>query len=142
MPQKLQREQLSEILIPPAREYAYLSENERKSQIERISGEIEKELKKQVAKLEEAGKDQEAERLKTRTEQDLNDLKDTLSCPMIENYARYFDGRQTGESPYVLLDYFGSDYLTIIDESHLTIPQIRAMHNTDQNRKRTLVEYG
>ena len=69
-------------------------------------------------------------------------MGETGICPMIENYSRYFDGRKKGECPYALLDYFPPDHLIIIDESHLTIPQIRAMYNTDRSRKKTLVEYG
>jgi excinuclease ABC subunit B len=88
------------------------------------------------------GKITEAKRLEKRIEEDLINLEQTGICPMIENYSRYFDGRKKGERPYALLDYFTSDYLTIIDESHLTIPQIQAMYNTDQSRKKTLVEYG
>jgi len=84
----------------------------------------------------------EAQRLESRITEDLINLGETGVCPMIENYSRYFDGRQPGERPYALLDYFPPDYLTIIDESHLAIPQIRAMYNTDHSRKKTLVQYG
>ena len=129
------------ILIPPTREYIYLAEEESKSMTE-ILTEIRKELKEQTNKFYQEGKIIEARRLEERTSEDLVNLGETGYCPMIENYSRYFDGRKPGESPYVLLDYFEKDYLTIIDESHLAIPQIKAMYNTDQSRKKNLVNYG
>ena len=107
-----------------------------------ILTEIRKELKEQVNKFYREERIAEARRLEERTSEDLVNLGETGYCPMIENYSRYFDGRKPGESPYVLLDYFEKDYLTIIDESHLAIPQIKAMYNTDQSRKKNLVNYG
>jgi len=107
-----------------------------------ILAEIRKELKEQADKFYQAGKITEAHRLEERTNEDLISLGETGYCPMIENYSRYFDGRKPGESPFALLDYFEKDYLTIIDESHLAIPQIRAMYNTDKSRKKNLVNYG
>jgi len=104
--------------------------------------EIKKELKEQVNNFQKAGKIVEAQRLEAKITEDLINLGETGYCPMIENYSRYFDGRQAGECPFALLDYFANDFLTIIDESHLTIPQIRAMYNTDRSRKETLVRYG
>ncbi|CAG8826348.1 4773_t:CDS:1, partial [Racocetra persica] len=88
------------------------------------------------------GKFLPAERLEKRVQEDLLNLREMGFCPGIENYARYFDGRKTDETPFVLLDYFPDDFLTIIDESHITIPQIKAMYNTDRCRKETLVKYG
>ena len=116
-------------------------EEENKSLAE-ILGEIKQELKEKVKQFKHEGKLVEAQRLESRITEDLINLGETRICPMIENYSRYFDGRQAGECPYVLLDYFSSGYLTIIDESHLAIPQIQAMYNTDHSRKKTLVQYG
>ena len=84
----------------------------------------------------------ESERLKTRTEHDMDALREFGMCSGIENYARHFDGRKEGETPYTLLDYFPKDFLLFIDESHVTIPQIGGMFNGDRARKRTLVDYG
>ena len=107
-----------------------------------ILAEIKQELKEQADKFDREGKTIEARRLEEKISEDLINLGETGYCPMIENYARYFDGRKPGECPYVLLDYFDQDFLTIVDESHLAIPQIQAMYNTDQSRKKTLVQYG
>lgn len=136
-----QKENKQNILIPPTREYIYLVEEENKSLTE-ILGEIRQELKEKVEQFKREGKLVEAQRLESRITEDLINLGETRICPMIENYSRYFDGRQAGECPYVLLDYFSPGYLTIIDESHLAIPQIQAMYNTDHSRKKTLVQYG
>ncbi|MEG7978501.1 MAG: helicase-related protein [Mollicutes bacterium UO1] len=84
----------------------------------------------------------EAERLEKRVQEDLFNLREMGFCPGIENYSRYFDGRKEGETPFVLLDYFPQDFLTIIDESHITISQVKAMYNADRRRKETLVKYG
>ncbi|RHZ37306.1 excinuclease ABC subunit UvrB [endosymbiont GvMRE of Glomus versiforme] len=129
------------ILIPPTREYIYLTEEESKSMTE-ILTEIKQELKEQADKFHQEGKIVEARRLEEKISEDLINLGETGYCPMIENYARYFDGRKPGECPYALLDYFEKDYLTIVDESHLAVPQIKAMYNTDHSRKKTLVQYG
>ncbi|CAG8662631.1 877_t:CDS:2 [Funneliformis caledonium] len=136
-----EKENKLNILIPPTREYIYLTEEENKSLVA-ILGEIRQELKEKINQFKQQAKLVEAQRLESRINEDLLNLGETGICPMIENYARYFDGRQPGECPYVLLDYFPDDYLTIIDESHLAIPQIRAMYNTDHSRKKTLVKYG
>jgi excinuclease ABC subunit B len=103
---------------------------------------IQLDLGKQVEYFKEIGKHLEAKRLKDRVTYDLEMLQELGYCPGIENYSRYFDGRPPGQRPFCLLDYFPDDFLTIIDESHVTIPQIRAMFGGDHSRKQTLVEYG
>jgi excinuclease ABC subunit B len=103
---------------------------------------IETELAERISELEKQGKLLEAQRIKMRTTFDLEMIKELGFCSGIENYSRHIDGREQGEPPACLLDYFPEDFLTVIDESHVTLPQIRAMHNGDQSRKRTLVEYG
>ncbi|CAG8765163.1 3938_t:CDS:2, partial [Gigaspora margarita] len=129
-------EDLPEIAIPPAQDYAGAAVEEK------LLTKIRQELAERKEELVKAGKFLEAERLEVRTSQDLQDFRDRGFCPGIENYARYFDGRQPGETPFTLLDYFPEGFLTIIDESHITIPQVRAMYNTDRRRKETLVKYG
>ena len=99
-------------------------------------------LGKQVNYFQEIGKPLEAKRLEERTNFDLEMIKELGYCSGIENYSRYLDGRQPGSRPFCLLDYFPDDYLTIIDESHVTIPQVRAMYGGDRSRKENLVEYG
>ena len=99
-------------------------------------------LGKQVEFFEKQGRTVEAQRLKQRVEYDVEMIKELGYCSGIENYSRYFDGRAEGTRPFCLLDYFPEDYLLIIDESHVTIPQIRGMHNGDLARKSNLVEYG
>ena len=99
-------------------------------------------LGKQVKYFEEQGKFLEAKRLYERVTFDVEMIKELGYCSGIENYSRYFDGRKPGSRPFCLLDYFPDDYLTIIDESHVTLPQIRAMYGGDHSRKLTLVEYG
>lgn len=103
---------------------------------------IKKELKSRVRELRDTGKELEAERLYTRTNYDLELMDEIGFCPGIENYSRHLDGRAPGQRPYTLIDYFPDDMITIIDESHVTIPQIRGMHNGDRSRKSTLVQYG
>ncbi len=103
---------------------------------------IEQELAGQVAALERAGKVMEADRLKRRTRHDIALLREVGYCNGIENYSRHLSRRRAGEAPNTLLEYFPSDFLTVIDESHVTIPQIRGMFAGDQARKDTLVEYG
>ncbi|MER1992820.1 MAG: excinuclease ABC subunit UvrB [Eubacteriales bacterium] len=105
-------------------------------------GEIEQDLKKRVAEFESAGKLLEAQRIAQRTRYDIEMMREIGYCQGIENYSRYFDGRKPGDAPYTLLDYFTGDFLVMIDESHVTVPQIRAMYNGDRARKNTLVEYG
>ena len=103
---------------------------------------IEKELDDQIKFFEENKKPLEAERIKERTKYDLEMLKEIGTCKGIENYSRHLSLRSEGETPFVLLDFFGDDYLMVIDESHVTIPQIRGMYNGDRSRKMTLVDYG
>src|SRR5215213_7178859 len=103
---------------------------------------IREELDIQVMKLRGEGKLLEAQRLLARTKYDLEMILEVGYCSGIENYSRHLDGRQPGEKPYTLIDYFPKDYLLIIDESHATIPQIKAMYNGDKQRKGTLVEHG
>lgn len=103
---------------------------------------IQDDLVKQVDFLEEIGKPLEAKRLKERVEYDLEMIRELGHCSGIENYSRYFDGREAGTRPYCLLDFFPKDFLLVIDESHVSVPQIRAMYGGDRARKVNLVEYG
>ena len=104
--------------------------------------EIGKDLEAQLGFLKEVGKFAEAKRLEERVRYDMEMIRELGYCPGIENYSRYFDGRQAGVRPFCLLDYFPDDFLMVIDESHVTLPQIRAMYGGDHARKQTLVEYG
>ena len=104
--------------------------------------EIEEDLKKRIAEFEEEGKLLEAQRIAQRTRYDIEMMREIGYCQGIENYSRYFDGRKPGDAPYTLLDYFPEEFLVMIDESHVTVPQIRAMYNGDRARKDTLVKYG
>ncbi|MCF7906434.1 excinuclease ABC subunit UvrB [Patescibacteria group bacterium] len=128
---------LKEISIPPASHY--LTKNE---EIYSIVKEIEKELEIQEEYFKKNGKLIEAQRIKERISYDLEMIKEIGYCNGIENYSRYLDGRNEGETPYTLIDYFGDDFLTIIDESHVTLPQVRGMYNGDRARKKNLIEYG
>ncbi|MBQ9306599.1 MAG: excinuclease ABC subunit UvrB [Clostridia bacterium] len=103
---------------------------------------IEHDLRERIAFFKDNGKPLEAERIEQRTTYDMEMMREIGYCQGIENYSRYFDGRKPGDAPYSLLDYFPEDFLCFIDESHVTIPQIRAMYNGDRARKTTLVEYG
>ena len=103
---------------------------------------IKVELKERLEYFHQEGKYLEEERLKMRTEQDMESLMEFGMCPGIENYSRHIDQRKPGERPFCLLDYFPQDFLLVIDESHVTLPQIRGMYNGDRSRKETLVEYG
>ncbi len=103
---------------------------------------IEKELEERLAELRAQGKLLEAQRLEQRTRYDLEMLREMGYCPGIENYSRHLSGREPGQQPWTLLDYFPADYLLFVDESHMTIPQIRGMYHGDRSRKETLVEYG
>ena len=103
---------------------------------------IQDDLVKQVAFFEEQGDSLKAQRIKERVEYDMEMIKELGHCSGIENYSRYFDGREAGERPYCLLDFFPEDYLMVIDESHVSVPQIRAMYGGDRARKTNLVEYG
>lgn len=103
---------------------------------------IQKDLKAQLAYLKNEGKNLEASRLKERVEFDIAMMRELGYCSGIENYSRYLDRRQPGERPFCLLDYFPDDFVLVIDESHVTIPQVRAMYNGDRSRKEVLVEHG
>ena len=128
---------LQHVAIYPATHYA-TSAVERETNI----AHIEEDLQKQVEKFNQEGKLLEAERIAQRTRYDIEMLREIGFCTGIENYSRYFDGRQPGDPPFSLLDYFPKDFIVFIDESHQTIPQIRAMFNGDRARKTALVEYG
>lgn len=125
------------VSIFPATHFV-LSDEKKEEAIRRI----EEELKEQIAYFTERGQLLEAERIEQRTKYDIEMLKEIGSCSGIENYSRHLSLRNKGETPSVLLDFFGDDYLMVIDESHVTIPQVRGMYNGDQSRKKTLVEYG
>ncbi len=112
------------------------------SVVENAIGQIKRELQSCVIDLKNQGKLLEAQRLGARTKYDIEMMREVGYCPGIENYSRYLDARKPGEKPYTLLDYFPDDFMLMIDESHVTIPQIRAMFNGDQARKRVLIEHG
>jgi len=103
---------------------------------------IRQDLQKRIEEYKSVGKALEAYRIEQRTNFDLEMIQEIGYCKGIENYSRYFDGRKPGDAPYSLLDYFPEDYLLIIDESHITLPQVRGMYNGDQARKQTLIDYG
>ena len=103
---------------------------------------IQDDLQKQVAYFTETGEPIKAERIRERVEYDMEMIKELGHCSGIENYSRYFDGRQPGERPYCLLDFFPDDFLLMVDESHVSVPQIGAMYGGDRARKKNLVEYG
>lgn len=103
---------------------------------------IEAEMEERTAELEREGKVLEAYRLKQRTQYDLEMMRELGYCSGIENYSRHMDGRPAGSTPFTLLDYFPDDYVTFVDESHITLPQVRGMYNGDRSRKTTLVEFG
>lgn len=103
---------------------------------------IERDLEERLQTLKDAGKLLEAQRLGQRTNYDIEMMREIGYCSGIENYSRYFDGRSPGDAPYSLLDYFPKDFLTFIDESHVTVPQVRAMYRGDRMRKESLVDYG
>lgn len=110
--------------------------------LERAMSEIKKDLASQVMKFNVEGKFTEAKRLQERVNYDMEMIKETGHCSGIENYSRYFDGREPGTRPYCLLDFFPKDYLMVIDESHVSVPQINAMYGGDRSRKESLVDYG
>lgn len=110
--------------------------------LDRAIGEIKKDLANQVMKFNVEGKFTEAKRLQERVNYDIEMIKETGHCSGIENYSRYFDGREPGTRPYCLLDFFPKDYLMVIDESHVSVPQINAMYGGDRSRKLSLVDYG
>jgi len=123
--------------IYPAKHYI-AAEERRVKAIEQIK----EDLEKQLQLLRSAGKMIEAYRLEQRTRYDLEMMQEIGYCKGIENYSRYFDGRNPGDPPFPLLDFFPKDYLLVIDESHITVPQIRGMYNGDRARKTTLIDYG
>ncbi len=113
-----------------------------KDKLERAIGNIEKELEQRCAEYEEQGKLVEKQRLLQRTRYDIEMLREVGFCSGIENYSRQISGRPPGSTPHTLIDYFPKDFLLVVDESHVTIPQVRAMYNGDRARKESLVEYG
>lgn len=131
------KRKLDKTVIFPASHYVI----PRPDMIEAIK-QIQKDLEIEVEEFRKAGKDIEANRLWQRTNYDIEMMLELGTCKGIENYSRYFDGRKPGEPPYTLIDYFPEDFLLIIDESHVTIPQIKAMYNGDLSRKENLVKYG
>lgn len=130
-------EETEEMSIFPAKHFVTSGDR-----IERAILDMEVDLAKRLEEFRNEGKLLEAQRLETRTRYDIEMMREIGFCPGIENYSRYIDGRQPGQPPYVLLDFFGDDYLMVIDESHVTMPQIRGMWKGDRTRKETLVEHG
>ncbi len=130
-------EQIDEISIYPANNFVTTKERS----IAAVSH-IQDDLVQQMEYMESIGKTLEAKRLKQRVEYDLEMIKEMGYCPGIENYSRYFDGRKPGQRPFCLIDYFPKDFITFIDESHVTLPQVRAMFGGDHSRKAVLVDYG
>ena len=130
-------EALSELTIFPANIFVTSQ-----AKLNAAVREIQDDMFKQTEYFREIGKALEAKRLEDRVNYDIEMMKELGYCSGIENYSRYFDGRSPGTRPFCLLDYFPDDFITIIDESHVTVPQIRGMHGGDRSRKQTLVEYG
>ena len=128
---------MTRLVIHPANLFVTTQE-----QVNSAVGQIDVDLGRRVQELEDEGHAFEAKRLYERTTYDLEMIRELGYCSGIENYSRYFDGRQPGERPFCLLDYFPKDFLLIIDESHVTVPQIHAMYGGDRSRKTSLVEYG
>lgn len=129
--------ELKHAVIFPASHYAVGSET-----MQNALSHITKDLDDEVKAFEKAGKLLEAQRLKQRTTYDIEMMTEIGYCSGVENYSRYFDGRTPGQPPFTLLDYFPKNFLLFIDESHMTIPQLRAMYNGDKSRKQNLVDYG
>ncbi len=127
----------NEAFIYPATEYTVVEDR-----LGNTIKDIELELESRLAELRSEGKLVEAQRLEQRTKFDMEMLRETGYCTGIENYSRYFTGREPGETPYCLLDYFPEDYITFIDESHMAVPQIKSMYEGDRSRKENLVGYG
>lgn len=128
---------LSHVIVFPATHYAI-----DKEKTEQVLSEIKRDMIQRVAEFKEQNKLIEAQRIEQRTTYDMEMIREIGYCSGIENYSRYFDGRKPGEPPFTLMDYFPKGFLTIIDESHVTLPQLRAMYRGDLSRKRELVEYG
>lgn len=129
--------EMTQMVLYPANIFVTSQDKMKKAMFE-----IQDDLFKQVAYFRENGKEYEAKRLEDRVGYDMEMMRELGYCSGIENYSRYFDGRKPGSRPFCLLDYFPDDYLLIIDESHVTVPQVRAMYGGDRSRKQTLVEYG
>jgi excinuclease ABC subunit B len=129
--------EMSELWVYPATHYVATAER-----MARATEAIEIELAERLARLEEQGKLLEAQRLRMRTAYDLEMIREVGYCNGIENYSRHIDGRQPGEAPYTLLDYFPEDYLTVIDESHVTVPQLHGQYEGDRSRKEVLIDHG
>ncbi len=129
--------ELNHAAIFPASHYAVGSEK-----LSEALTQIRKDMEVEVEDLKKAGKLLEAQRLSQRTNYDIEMMSEIGYCSGVENYSRYFDGRTPGEPPFTLLDYFPDDFLIIVDESHMTLPQLRAMYNGDRSRKTNLVDYG
>jgi excinuclease ABC subunit B len=128
---------LNHIVLFPASHYAADPEK-----IDEIIKQIKEDAKKEVEAFTKANKLIEAQRLEQRTNYDLEMMQELGYCSGIENYTRYFTGKKEGESPFTLIDYFGDDWLLVVDESHVTLPQVRGMYEGDRRRKENLVEYG
>jgi excinuclease ABC subunit B len=131
------KEKTSQFIIPPTSHHIFNNEL-----IDEVIFDIEKELKERIKHFKKENKLLEVERISQRTKNDIENIKELGVTKGIENYSRHFDRRGVDEPPSTLLDYFNSDFITIIDESHITIPQIGAMYEGDRSRKKTLVEYG
>ncbi|PNR93975.1 excinuclease ABC subunit UvrB [Petrotoga sp. 9PWA.NaAc.5.4] len=130
-------EEYDKITIYPAKEFVTSDEK-----ILNAIKEIERDLEKQIDYFKREGKLLEAQRIEQRTRQDIEFLETLGYCKGIENYSRYFDGREPGDAPWTLLDYFDDDFITFIDESHIAVPQLKAMYRGDYARKKNLVDYG
>ena len=130
-------EKLSEVAILPASHYV-ISDESRNNALKQIQ----KDMNLQIKKFESENKLLEAQRIEQRTKYDLEMLSELGVCSGIENYSRYFDGRKPGEAPFTLLDFFPKQFLMVVDESHIAIPQIRGQYEGDKSRKTTLVDYG
>ena len=128
---------VEEVFVSPARHFLTMGDSKEKALVN-----IKKELKEQLKHFESTGKLLEAERLERRTLNDIAMISEVGYCHGIENYSRHLSGRNPGEAPATLLDYFPEDFLMVIDESHVTVPQLNGMYEGDASRKRTLVEYG
>ncbi|MDR0248096.1 MAG: excinuclease ABC subunit UvrB [Oscillospiraceae bacterium] len=131
------RAELRHVAVYPASHYITEREN-----IERAARDIEKELHERAAWFREQGKELEAQRLTQRTMFDLEMLREAGFCSGVENYSRVIAGRAPGSTPHTLMDYFPKDYMLVVDESHVTLPQVRAMHAGDRARKKALIDYG
>ncbi len=130
-------EHLDKIMLYPAKNFVTSKEKGWKA-----VSQIQDDLSERLSFFEAEGRTLEARRLKQRVEYDMEMIKEMGYCPGVENYSRYFDGRKPGQRPFTLIDYFPDDFLTFIDESHVTLPQIRAMYGGDHSRKSVLIEYG